>query len=69
MRIDMTQDQAIDFALRAPQRGATVTIQAGFMPPDDPDKCLCPWGTRGTADCAEFAPVDCSGRRCGVPAA
>lgn len=27
----------------------------------------CPWGTRGTVDCAEFGGT-CDGARCGVPA-
>lgn len=33
-----------------------------------PDRAVCPWGERGTADCAEFGPRNCDGRRCGVPA-
>jgi hypothetical protein len=66
--LHMDEGTAIDCAIAAAERGLVVTLQSGFLPPSDPKKTVCPWGFRGSIDCLEFGPVDCSGRRCGVPA-
>lgn len=44
---------------------AAICVRGGSCPVDTPTRC--PWGTRGTGDCAEFGASDCDGLRCGCP--
>jgi hypothetical protein len=43
-------------------RGVLVLERDG----DDPEMTVCPWGERGTMDCAQYGPANCDGRRCGA---
>lgn len=44
---------------------AAVCVNGGSCPTKNPH--VCPWGHRGTLDCAEFGPPNCPGDRCGLP--